>query len=51
METTIAEARRIQYNFKPHMALQGKTPSKKARIEINVQNKWLEICSIIQKPS
>ncbi len=36
VKTELAEGQRIQYNFvKPHMALEGKTPARAARIEIN----------------
>jgi hypothetical protein len=35
-QTPLAEGKRIQYNFvKPHMALKGETPAKKAGIEID----------------
>lgn len=35
-QTPLAERKRIQYNFvKPHMALKGETPAKKAGIEID----------------
>jgi transposase-like protein len=41
----IAEGQRIQYNFvKPHMALEGQTPAKKAGIEeIKGKNKWMDL--------
>jgi hypothetical protein len=32
-KSAIAEGQRIQYNFvKPHMALEGETPAKKAKL-------------------
>jgi putative transposase len=35
---------RIYYNFiKPHEALEGKTPSEKAGITIEGDNKWLTL--------
>jgi hypothetical protein len=40
-QTPLAEGKSIQYNFvKPHMALKGETPAKKAGIEIDGKNKW-----------
>ena len=43
-ETPIIEGHRLFYNFiKPHMALDGKTPSEKAGIEIEGDNKWLTL--------
>jgi putative transposase len=43
-DTSIAEGKRIQYNFvKPHMALKGKTPAEASGIEINGKNKWMEL--------
>jgi len=39
-ETPIVEGHRLYYNFiKPHMALNGKTPSEEAGITINGDNK------------
>lgn len=39
--TPIVEGHRLYYNFiKPHMALDGKTPSEMAGIEIEGDNKW-----------
>ena len=42
VETTpIVEGHRLYYNFiKPHMALNGKTPSQEAGITIEGDNKW-----------
>jgi hypothetical protein len=43
-KTPLAEGQRIQYNFvKPHMALNGETPAKKAGIEIENKNKWMNL--------
>jgi hypothetical protein len=43
LKSAIAEGKRINYNFvKPHMALNGETPAKKAGIEIKAQNKWMD---------
>lgn len=40
--TPLAEGQRIQYNFvKPHMALGGETPAKKAGINVEEKNKWM----------
>jgi hypothetical protein len=40
----LAEGQRIQYNFvKPHMALKGVTPAKKAGLEINGNDKWFTL--------
>lgn len=45
--TPLAEGQRIQYNFvKPHMALEGQIPAKKAGIGINGKNKWMELLNI-----
>ena len=42
IKTPIAEGMRIQYNFvKPHMALNGQTPSEVSGIVIQDKNKWL----------
>jgi hypothetical protein len=42
MKTRLAEGQRIQYNFvKPHMALDGQTPSQAAGIEVGGKDKWL----------
>lgn len=45
VETTpIVEGHRLYYNFiKPHQALDGKTPSEKAGIVIDGENKWLTL--------
>lgn len=38
------DGHRIHYNFiKPHEALNGKTPSEEAGIEIEGNNKWLTL--------
>src|SRR5215212_5078967 len=43
-KSAIAEGQRIQYNFvKPHLALEGDTPAKKAGIEVKAKNKWIEL--------
>jgi hypothetical protein len=44
-DTSIAEGKRIQYNFvKPHIALKGKTPSDAAGLKISEgQNRWLDL--------
>jgi transposase-like protein len=43
-ETPIVEGHRLYYNFiKPHMALNGKTPSEEAGITIEGDNKWLSL--------
>jgi hypothetical protein len=43
-DTPIVDGNRIYYNFiKPHEALEGKTPSEKAGIEIEGDNKWLTL--------
>ncbi|MGE5662672.1 MAG: DDE-type integrase/transposase/recombinase [Ignavibacteriales bacterium] len=44
-KSQIAEGQRIHYNFvKPHMALKGETPAKKAGLEVtNEKNKWMEL--------
>jgi len=43
-DTPIVDGNRIYYNFiKPHEALGGKTPSEKAGIEIEGDNKWLTL--------
>jgi transposase-like protein len=43
-KTPLAEGQRIQYNFvKPHMALEGQTPARKAGIEVKANNKWLNL--------
>ena len=42
--TPLAEGQRIQYNFvKPHIALEGQTPAKKAGVGIKGNNKWKEL--------
>ncbi len=45
VETTpIVEGQRLFYNFiKPHEALNGMTPSEKAGIVIDGENKWLTL--------
>lgn len=44
MKTPLAEGMKIQYNFiKPHMALDGKTPSEVAGIKVEGNNKWLTL--------
>jgi putative transposase len=49
-ETSIAEGKRIQYNFvKPHMALKGDTPAKKAGINFTKEkDKWMELLKLAQ---
>jgi len=43
-ETPIVEGHRLYYNFiRPHEALNGKTPSEKAGITIEGDNKWLTL--------
>lgn len=43
-DTPIVEGHRLFYNFiKPHMALDGKTPSEEAGISIEGDNKWLTL--------
>ena len=44
-KSAIAEGQRIQYNFvKPHQALEGDTPAKKAGVvESKGKNKWLDL--------
>lgn len=43
-KSAIAEGKRINYNFvKPHMALNGETPAKKAGLEVNGKNKWMDL--------
>ena len=43
-DTPIVDGHRLYYNFiKPHMALDGKTPSEEAGIEIEGDNKWLTL--------
>ena len=43
-ETPIVEGHRLYYNFiKPHIALDGKTPSEKAGITIDGSNKWVSL--------
>jgi len=43
-ETPIVEGHRLFYNFiKPHEGLNGKTPSEKAGITIEGDNKWLSL--------
>jgi hypothetical protein len=45
--TPLAEGQRIQYNFvKPHMALEGETPAKKAGIEFKAKNKWRHLLEL-----
>jgi transposase InsO family protein len=40
---------RIHYNFiRPHMALDGKTPAQKAKIDVDSKQNWL---SLIKKAS
>ena len=42
--TPIVEGHRLFYNFiKPHEALNGETPSEKAGITIEGDNKWLTL--------
>jgi len=42
--TPIVEGHRLYYNFiRPHQALEGKTPSEKAGITIEGDNKWLTL--------
>jgi len=43
-KTPLAEGQRIHYNFvKPHIALEGQTPTQMAGIGIRVNNKWLDL--------
>lgn len=43
-DTPIIEGHRLYYNYiKPHMALEGKTPSEEAGISIEGDNKWLTL--------
>jgi len=43
-DTSIVDGHRLYYNFiKPHMALDGKTPSEEAGITIEGDNKWLTL--------
>jgi putative transposase len=43
-DTSIAEGKRIQYNFvKPHQTLEGKTPAEASGIKIAEKNKWLAL--------
>ena len=43
-DTPIVDGNRIYYNFiKPHEGLDGKTPSEKAGITIEGNNKWLTL--------
>ncbi len=42
--TPIVDGNGIYYNFiKPHESLEGKTPSEKAGIRIEGDNKWLTL--------
>ena len=42
MKTRLAEGQRIQYNFaKPHMDLEGQTPTQVAGIGVRSKNKWM----------
>lgn len=44
MDTPILTCEQIYHNFiRPHMALDGRTPSEVAGIEIKGQNKWLTL--------
>ncbi len=44
MKTPLAEGQRIHYNFvKPHAALDGQTPAKRAGIGIEGKDKWLSL--------
>ncbi|MDV3276990.1 MAG: transposase [Nitrososphaerales archaeon] len=54
MKTPIAEGQRIHYNFvKPHIALEGQTPAEVAGIDIEGENKWMELLkrAIEKRPS
>jgi len=43
-DTPIVDGNRIYYNFiKPHMALNGKTPSEEAGVTIEGSNKWVTL--------
>lgn len=43
-DTPIVDGNRLYYNFiKPHMALDGKTPSEEAGITIEGSNKWVTL--------
>lgn len=42
--TPIVEGHRIYHNFiKPHMALEGRTPSEEAGITVEGKEKWLTL--------
>jgi len=46
---TMMDGMRIHYNFiRPHMALDGKTPAQKAKIDVDSKQNWL---SLIKKAS
>ena len=49
-QTPLAEGKSIQYNFvKPHMALKGETPAKKAGVDvIKGKNKWMDLLKLAQ---
>jgi hypothetical protein len=43
-DTVILDGYKLFHNYiRPHMALDGKTPSEKAGIEIKGENKWLTV--------
>ena len=43
-DTPIISGMQIFHNFvRPHMALEGRTPSEAARIEVKGQDKWLTL--------
>jgi len=43
-DSTVFDGYQIYHNYvRPHMALEGKTPSEMAGITINGKNKWLTL--------
>jgi len=43
-DTSVLTGYQIYHNyFRPHMALDGKTPEEKCGIEIGGQNKWITV--------
>lgn len=49
--STIMDGQRIYYNFmRPHMALSGKTPAEKAKLNLKLEgNKWLNLIKASSK--